>query len=89
MLPDVWSSMSKCAQEKAQQQWDMDKRQIQAARQRRQIHGILLDEVEKFDATVQNVRKKLEMPVEPAVLCVTQVRIPTAKAPTQKVAVSQ
>ena len=54
----------------------------------RKLHEMLLHEVEEFDATVQNAKKKLEVPVERAMPYVKQIRIPTANAPTQKVAVS-
>ena len=47
------------------------------------------DKVEEFDAIVQNLRKKLEIPVRPAMPCVARVRIPTAKTPKQKVPVSK
>ena len=49
------------------------------------MHGFLPNEFEELDAITQNARKKLEIPVEPAVPCVKQTRIQTAKAPTQKV----
>ena len=62
---------------------------VQSARQMRNIHDIALDEVEELDAIDRNARKMLEIPVEPAMHCVQQVRIPTAKAPTQNVAVSK
>ena len=48
---------------KAKQQWDTEKPKIQAARQKRENHDVLSDEVEAF------ARKKLENPVEPAMLC--------------------
>ena len=44
---------------------------------------------EEFDPIVQNAWQKLEIPMEPAIPCATQVRIPTVKAPTQKVAASK
>ena len=56
----------------------MDKPRIQAARQKRNVHDILPDEVEEFDATVQNASKKLKVPVEAVMSRVTHVRIPTA-----------
>ena len=59
------------------------------AKQPRKMHDILPDEVEEFDSTIQHARKKLEIPVELAMLCVEQIRIPNAKEPSQKVAVSQ
>ena len=78
--PEVWWYMSKCVQKKAEQQWDMDKLQIQAGRQIRNIHDISSDEVEECDAIVRNARKKLEISVEPAMPRAKQVRIPTAEA---------
>ena len=67
---EVWSSMSKCAQKKAKQQWDFAKPQVQAARQMRTILDIVPDEVEQIDAIIPNARKKLEIPVDPAMPCV-------------------
>ena len=78
--------MSKCAQKKAQPQRDIEKPKIQAARQKRNIHDISPDEVEEFDVFIQDTTMNLEIPVEPAVPCVSRTRIPTAKAQTQKVA---
>ena len=59
--------MSKCTQKKAKPQWEIEKNRIQVARQKRKIHDILPDEVEEFDAVIKNTRKKLNIPVEPAV----------------------
>ena len=67
----------------------MNEPKIQAARQMKKNHDIFPYEAEEFDAVVQNARRKMEIPVEPAMPCVTRARIPTAKAPTQKVAVSK
>ena len=50
-----------------------EKKLVQAARQKRNNHDILPDEVEDFDAMVQNASKKLEMRVKTAMPCVTQV----------------
>ena len=36
-------------------------------RQEKNIHDILPDEVEEFDAIIQKTRKKLEIEVEPAI----------------------
>ena len=44
--------------------------------------------IEEFDAVILNARKKLEIPVGPAMPCVTRVRVATAETPTQKAAVS-
>ena len=67
----------------------MNEPKIPAARQMKKNHDFFPDDAEEFDAVVQNARKKMEIPVELAMPCVTRVRIPTAKAPTQKVAVSK
>ena len=89
MWPDVWSSMSQCAQKKAKQQWDTDKPKIQAASEKRELRHILPDEVEELDAVILIARKKLEIPVEPTVPWVTRIHITTAKTQKQKVAVSK
>ena len=44
--PDVWSSMSKCAQKKAMHHWDMDKSKIQIACHKKKVHDILPDEID-------------------------------------------
>ena len=72
--------MSKCAQKKAEHPWRTDKHQIQAGHQMRNIHDISSDDVQEFDAIVRNARKKLEIPVKPAMPRAKQVRIPTAEA---------
>ena len=83
-MGEMWSSMSKCAQKKGKQQWDIDKFQIQAARQNRKIH-----EITPVDAIILNARKELDIPVEPATPFVTRKRILAAKTQAQKVAVSE
>ena len=40
----------------------------------KQLHDIFPDEIEEFDAIIQNAKKKLEIPVEPATQCVKQTR---------------
>ena len=39
--PEVWSSMSKCAQLKAKQHWETEKTKLQAARRMMENHEIL------------------------------------------------
>ena len=51
--------------------------------------GHILKPNYKLHAMIRNARKKLEMLVEPAVPCVKQTRIQTARAPTQNVGVSK
>ena len=65
----------------AKQQWD-------TARRKQAIKNFIPDEVEEFDTIFRNARKKLEIPVAPAMLWVTRIHIPTAKTQTQNVAVS-
>ena len=67
-------------------QWDLDKHQIRAARQKRKVSDISPDEVEEIDVIVRNAREKLEIPVEQAMPCATRARISTAKTQTMKVA---
>ena len=45
--------------------------------------------LKNLNAITPKAGKKLKIPVEPAMQCVTQVRIPTAKTPTQKGKVSK
>ena len=57
---------------------------------KRTIHNIPPDYVEEFDAIIPNARKKLEIPVEPAMPCVARKRFLTTKTQnTHKVAVSK
>ena len=86
--PEVWSSMSKCPQKKAKQQWDIHEPKTQVARQKRKNHDILFDAVEELDGIIQNAKQKCEIPGEPAMPCVSRKRIPAARTQTQKVAVS-
>ena len=52
----------------------------------RDVHDTLPNDVEQFDVIVQHATTKQEIPVEPALPCVIQVRRPTT---TQKNAVSK
>ena len=88
LWPGLLSSVFRCAQNEAKQQWDIKKSEIQTARHKRNIHDIHPDKVEECDTMNQNARHKLEHPVGPAMPCVTRERIPTAKTQRQKVAVS-
>ena len=60
----------------------------QAARHRRKLHGIPPGQVADFDVIILNVRKQLEIQVEPAMPRVARKRIPTAKRQKQKVEMS-
>ena len=66
----------------------MAKHQIEAARPKNRNYDIPPDEDDVDAIGVQNARKP-QMPVGPAMRCVEPARIPTAEAPTQKVAVSE
>ena len=71
----------------AKQPWDIENPEYKL--HIRKIHDILTDEVEAFDTIIPNARKKLEFSFG-TMHCYApqQVHISTAKAPTQKVAVS-
>ena len=71
--------MSKCCQTKAKQQRDTEKPKSQAARQMTELHGLPPDTFEEVGAIVRYSFRKLEIPVGPAMPCVKQIRIPTAK----------
>ena len=71
------------------QQSDIEEPNIQAARHTEKITIFLPAKMEQIDAIIQNAREQLEIPVEPAMPCVTRSRISTAKTPMQKVAVSK
>ena len=58
-------------------------------REKKNIFEILPDEVEEFDDIIQNVIEDLDIAVESIMSYVTQIRIPTAKTPTQEVTVSE
>ena len=87
--PEVWSSMSKCAQKKAKQQRDIEKPKIQASRPTRKIHDSPPDDVEQINAIIQSAKKEAGDSSGTSKPCDTQVRIPTAKTPTKEVAVSK
>ena len=81
--------MFKCAQKKAKQLRDIERtQQIQAASHKRTFYDILPDEVEGFDAVVQDARKKLENQWNQQCHALHEYAS-TAKTPTQKVAVSK
>ena len=62
---EVWSCRSKCAEQKAKHQWDMDKTwEYKLHVRRRNVDDNCPGEVEEFDAMVQNARKKPHFPVE-------------------------
>ena len=79
----MWSSIPKSAPKKAKQQWDLEKTQKTTCTLNEENSRYFPDEVEESDAITQNARRKLEVPMEPAT-CVTRIRIPNAKTPTQK-----
>ena len=58
LWPEIWSGMSKAAQKKEKQQWAIEKPKLDNGRK---LGGI--------KETIQNARKKLEIPVEAAMLC--------------------
>ena len=83
--PGVWSSVPKCDQQKAKQQWDSDKPKIQSARHKRENHDILLAKLKNL--THFSERQKWHITVEPAMPCVARKRIPTAKTHTESCSV--
>ena len=68
LWPEVRSSMSKAAQRKENQQWTVDKTKLDNAGKLRGIYCIGLDDGE-FKETIDNARKKLEIPMEAVVPC--------------------
>ena len=81
--PEVWTSMSKCVQKKAKEQWDTVKPKIQAARQKRTLTTFIPDEVEEL-----RLKEDGNSSGTSAMPCGTRLRIPAAKTPTRQVAVS-
>ena len=81
--------MYKCVEKKAKQQWNIEKLQIQAARQKMKNHDTLPNKVEKKDATYSERQKGVGN------FCGTSNAMryanthPSAKTPTRKVAVSK
>ena len=68
LWPEMWSSMSQAAQRKEKQQWAIDKPKIDNARKLKGIYFTDPDDGE-FKATVNNARRKLEIPMEAAMPC--------------------
>ena len=65
---EVWSNMSKAAQRKEKKYWAIQKPKLDNACQLRGIYQIDPDDME-FKNTMNNARKKLEVPLESAMPC--------------------
>ena len=68
LWPEIWSSMSTVAQRKEKQQWAIEKPKLDNARKLRGIYSIDPDDGE-FQETIQNAKKKLEIPMEATISC--------------------
>ena len=68
--PELWKSMGKHAKLKEKQKWSEEKLHLENARKLRGIYFIDPEDKE-FKETIKNARKKLEMPMAPAVPCKT------------------
>ena len=68
LLPELWIKMGRTAKLKERQQWSHEKPQLDNARRLRGIYFIDPEDKE-FKETIKNARKKLEMPMAPAMPC--------------------
>ena len=66
--PELWEKMGKNAKLKERQKWSHEKPQLDNATKLRGIYFIDPEDKE-FEETIKNARKKLEIPVAPAMLC--------------------
>ena len=66
--PDMWQHMSDAAKSKAKQKWAIDKLKLDDAGQLRGIFIIEPDD-EEFKHTMENARRKLEIPMPAAMPC--------------------
>ena len=70
LWPELWTKLGRNAQLKERQKWSHEKLHLDNARKLRGIY--LIDPEEKeFKETTKNARKKLEIPVAPAMPCKT------------------
>ena len=72
MWPDMWTRMSDAVKKKAKQRWAIEKPKLDNARQLRGIYFIEPDD-EEFKPIMKAARKKLEVPMQAAMLCKTPV----------------
>ena len=70
LWPELWKSMGKNAQLKEKQKWSNEKPKLDNARRLRGIYFIDPEDKE-FKETIKNARKKLEVPMAPAMPCKT------------------
>ena len=70
--PDMWKHVSDAAKSKAKQKWAIEKPKLDKARRLRGIFFTETDD-EECKRTMQNPRRKLEIPVSAAMLCKTPV----------------
>ena len=66
--PEIWTSMGKNAKLKEKPKWLNEKLHLENARKLRGIYFIDLEDKE-FKETIKNARKKLEIPMAPAMPC--------------------
>ena len=66
LWPDVWSNMSNLTYQKEKHNWAIEKPKLDKARKLRGICYTDPDDTE-FQNTMKNARRKLEVPLEPAV----------------------
>ena len=68
LWPELWKKMGKNAKLKEKQKWSNEKLHMESARKLRGIYFIDPEDKE-FKDTIKNARKKLEIPVAPAMPC--------------------
>ena len=70
LWPELWKTVGRNAQLKERQKWSHEKPKLDSARRLRGIYFIDPEDKE-FKETIKNARKKLEMPMAPAMPCKT------------------
>ena len=68
LWPEIWKSMGRNAKLKEKHQWSHEQPKLDNARKLRGIYFIDPED-EEFKETIENVRKKLETPLAPAMPC--------------------
>ena len=70
--PEVWTKMDKAAQNREEQEWKNEEPKLDNDRRLRGIHFRHPTD-EEYKETITNARKKLEVPMEPAMPCKREI----------------
>ena len=81
LWPELWRGMSKNGELKEKQNWAIEKPKLDNARRLRGIYFIEHDDIE-FNEIIKNARRKLEIPIAPAMPCKKKHRCGEARHKT-------